>query len=94
MTQSFRNEDAVFNSTTLLKEIEHLLTIHGKDTSKLIHHYHLDRWREQKTVQDFKDVKMGILTVRAQFLGSNLKVQVMNGRNLLPINSHGKYFCH
>ncbi|XP_018323999.1 protein unc-13 homolog 4B isoform X2 [Agrilus planipennis] len=69
-----------------LKKVEYLLFINGLETSELIHQVHLDRWREQ---QNIKQGPFGELTVRAKFEGNVLFVEVMNARNLHPMDSNG-----
>lgn len=87
MKRSFRQEskDNSFESETL-KRVEYLLKLHGMETRELIHQFHLERWQEQ---QKITEPKMGLLTVRAQFLQDNLKIEIMNARNLTPTDSNG-----
>lgn len=94
MIRSFRQDNGkeAYTSETL-KRVEYLLKIHGMETRELIHQYHLERWQEQQAIAE---PKMGILTVRAQFIDDHLKVEVMNARNLIPTDSNGEYlliFC-
>ncbi|RVE50828.1 hypothetical protein evm_004577 [Chilo suppressalis] len=86
MIQSFRQESKEAYSSDTLKRVEYLLKLHGMETRELIHQYYLERWQEQQTIQD---PKHGILTVRAQFIDDNLKIEVMNARNLMPTDSNG-----
>lgn len=88
MIRSFRQDNKEFKSSETLKRVEYLLKIHGMETRELIHQYHLERWQEQQSITE---PKMGLLTVRAQFVGDNLKVEVMNARNLMPTDSNGKF---
>lgn len=92
MIRSFRQDNGkeVYTSDTL-KRVEYLLKIHGMETRELIHQYHLERWQEQ---QSLNEPKMGILTVRAQFIEDHLKVEVMNARNLVPTDSNGKILLY
>ncbi|XP_052755343.1 protein unc-13 homolog 4B isoform X2 [Galleria mellonella] len=87
MIQSFRpnNNKEAYTSDTL-KRVEYLLKIHGMETRELIHQYHLERWQEQQAVVEPKN---GLLTVRAQFTENNLKIEIMNARNLTPTDSNG-----
>ncbi|KOB79071.1 putative succinate semialdehyde dehydrogenase, mitochondrial [Operophtera brumata] len=89
MIRSFRQDNGkeAYSSETL-RRVEYLLKIHGMETRELIHQYHLERWQEQQAIQE---PKMGLLTVRAQFIDDHLKVEVMNARNLTPTDSNG--FC-
>ncbi|XP_075975493.1 C2 and C2B_Munc13-like domain-containing protein staccato isoform X3 [Anticarsia gemmatalis] len=87
MKRSFRQDskENSFESETL-KRVEYLLKLHGMETRELIHQFHLERWQEQQTITE---PKMGMLTVRAQFIDDNLKIEVMNARNLTPADSNG-----
>lgn len=86
MVRSFRQDNKEIYTSETLKRVEYLLKIHGLETRELIHQYHLERWQEQQTISE---PKMGILTVRAQFIEDHLKVEIMNARNLLPTDSNG-----
>ncbi|KAM3965051.1 C2 and C2B_Munc13-like domain-containing protein staccato isoform 2-T2 [Aphomia sociella] len=87
MIQSFRanNNKEAYTSETL-KRVEYLLKIHGMETRELIQQYHLERWQEQQAIAEPKN---GLLTVRAQFSGNTLKIEIMNARNLTPTDSNG-----
>ncbi|XP_072932693.1 protein unc-13 homolog 4B [Epargyreus clarus] len=86
MVRSFRQDNKEVYSSDTLKHVEYLLKLHGMETRELIHQYHLERWQEQQSVTE---PKMGILTVRAQFIDDSLKVEIMNARNLTPTDSNG-----
>ncbi|KAL4716125.1 hypothetical protein ACJJTC_013902 [Scirpophaga incertulas] len=86
MIQSFRQDSRETYTSETLKRVEYLLKLHGMETAELIHQYYLEKWREQQTIQD---PKYGLLTVRAQFIDDNLKVEVMNARNLMATDSNG-----
>ncbi|CAH2047152.1 unnamed protein product, partial [Iphiclides podalirius] len=88
MVRSFRQDNKEVYTSETLKRVEYLLKIHGMETRELIHQYHLERWQEQQTISE---PKMGVLTVRAQFIDDNLKIEIMNARNLTPTDSNG--FC-
>ena len=88
MIRSFRQDNKDTYSSDTLKRVEYLLKLHGMETRELIHQFHLERWQEQQTIQE---PKMGMLTVRAQFIEDNLKIEVMNARNLTPADSNGKH---
>lgn len=90
MIRSFVQVDKEVYTSDTLKRVEYLLKIHGMETRELIHQYYLERWQEQKAITE---PKMGVLTVRAQFIDDNLKVEVMNARNLMPTDSNGEYPC-
>lgn len=86
MIRSFRQDNKEMYSSDTLKRVEYLLKLHGMETRELIHEYHLGRWQEQQSIVE---PKMGILTVRAQFIDDNLKIEVMNARNLVATDSNG-----
>ncbi|XP_060801529.1 protein unc-13 homolog 4B isoform X2 [Amyelois transitella] len=86
MIQSFRQDSRETYTSETLKRVEYLLKIHGMETRELIHQYHLERWQEQQAITE---PKMGMLTVRAQFMEDNLKLEIMNARNLVPTDSNG-----
>lgn len=87
MIRSFRQDNKEIYTSDTLKRVEYLLKLHGMETRELIHQFHLERWQEQQTIQE---PKMGMLTVRAQFMEDNLKIEIMNARNLMPADSNGK----
>lgn len=86
MIRSFRQDNKDVYTSETLKRVEYLLKLHGLETRQLIHEYHLERWQDQQSITD---PKMGVLTVRAHFIENNLKVEVMNARNLMPTDSNG-----
>ncbi|XP_049872647.1 protein unc-13 homolog 4B isoform X2 [Pectinophora gossypiella] len=86
MIRSFCQDDKEFYTSDTLKRVEYLLKIHGMETRELIHQYHVERWQEQQAITE---PKMGVLTVRAQFIDDNLKIEIMNARNLMPTDSNG-----
>lgn len=88
MIQSFRQDNKEMYSSDTLKRVEYLLKLHGMETRELIHQYYLEKWQEQQAVQE---PTLGLLTVRAQFIDDNLKVEIMNARNLMPTDSNGEY---
>ncbi|KAL0270000.1 UNVERIFIED_CONTAM: hypothetical protein PYX00_007554 [Menopon gallinae] len=69
-----------------LKKIENLLELHGLETWELIHQFNLERLKEQN---ELEDADLGMLTIRAQFMESVLKIEVMNARNLKGKDSNG-----
>ncbi|VVC94085.1 unnamed protein product [Leptidea sinapis] len=85
MVRSFRQDNKEIYTSDTLKRVEYLLKLHGMETRELIHQYHLERWQEQQAVSE---PKMGMLTVRAQFIDNNLKIEIMNARNLVATDSN------
>ncbi|XP_028162943.1 protein unc-13 homolog 4B isoform X3 [Ostrinia furnacalis] len=86
MIQSFRQDNKEIEKDDTLKKVEYLLKLNGMETRELIHQYYLERWQEQQAITE---PKMGMLTVRAQFIEDNLKIEIMNARNLTPADSNG-----
>lgn len=86
MIRSFRPDNNENFTSENLKRVEYLLKLHGLETRELIHQYFLERWQEQQTISE---QKLGVLTVRAQFIDDNLKLEIMNARNLVPTDSNG-----
>ncbi|XP_034829314.1 protein unc-13 homolog 4B isoform X2 [Maniola hyperantus] len=86
MVRSFRQDNKDIYTSDTLKRVEYLLKLHGLETRELIHQYHLERWQEQQSITE---PKMGLLTVRAQFIEDSLKLEIMNARNLTPTDSNG-----
>jgi hypothetical protein len=75
------------NSPAILKQIEHLLQVHGMETWDLIHQYHLERREEQTAMET---ATHGLLTVRMQFVEDLLRIEILNARNLHPMDANGK----
>lgn len=67
--------------------MEHLLQLHGMETWELIHQYHLERREEQMALEV---ATHGLLTVRMQFVEDLLRIEVLNARNLHPMDTNGK----
>lgn len=72
----------------ILEKIEKLLKLHGLETAALIHRYNQERLEEQKTIEDSS---FGQLTVRAYFVDNSLHIQIMNARNLTPMDTNGEH---
>lgn len=87
MIRSFRQDNRETYSSDTLKRVEYLLKLHGMETKELIHQYYLERWKEQQSI---KEPKLGMVTVRAQFLDDVLKLEIMNARHLVATDSNGK----
>jgi hypothetical protein len=75
------------NSPAILKQIEHLLLLHGMETWELIHQYHQERREEQMTMEA---TTYGLITVRTQFVEDLLRIEILNARNLHPMDANGK----
>ncbi|KAJ6638361.1 Protein unc-13 like 4B, partial [Pseudolycoriella hygida] len=90
MVKSFKgtqtNKDKVSTDKETLEEIFTLLELHGYETSDLIHQYYIERAKQQENISDSR---YGQLTVRCWFEDNNLLIDVMNARNLTPMDSNG-----
>lgn len=66
MVKSFKqgNVAETCSEKDTLESIERLLLLHSYETSDLIHQYYLDRYNEQKAMED---TPHGQLTVRCEF---------------------------
>lgn len=87
MLGSFKNPDECSNCDTL-KRTEQLLKVHGLETCDLVHQVHLDLHKQFKNMKE--ESPYGELTVRAKFEDSTLKIEVINARNLIAMDSNGK----
>lgn len=77
------------SNVKVLEKIEGLLKLHGLETAELVHRYYEERVETQK---EMDEAVYGMLTVRAQFTGNNcLNVQILNARNLMPMDSNGEF---
>ncbi|KAF5278655.1 hypothetical protein FQA39_LY00697 [Lamprigera yunnana] len=85
MVKSFKQSEESSDCQTLAK-IERLLKINGLETNDLIHQVHLDRYCEQDSITS---TLYGEISVRLQFINNDLIVEVINGRNLLAMDSNG-----
>mgnify|MGYP000008698344 CR=1 FL=1 len=77
------------STPAILKQMEHLLQLHGMETWELIHRYHLERAEEQKSADS---ANLGLLTVRMQFVENLFRVEILNARNLNPMDINGEYY--
>uniref|UniRef100_A0A182QWZ4 Munc13-4 n=1 Tax=Anopheles farauti TaxID=69004 RepID=A0A182QWZ4_9DIPT len=71
-----------------LAHIERLLQLHGYETTDLIHQYYLDRLEEQNRC-DPATTGYGMLTVQCFFKENVLELEVVNARNLKPMDGNG-----
>uniref|UniRef100_A0A8D8JE01 Protein unc-13 homolog D n=1 Tax=Culex pipiens TaxID=7175 RepID=A0A8D8JE01_CULPI len=82
--QNLESENASDKET--LDHIERLLQLHGYETTDLIHQYYLDRLKEQDM---HEGDGFGILTVQCFFRENVLELEIMNARNLKPMDTNG-----
>ncbi|PSN30834.1 Protein unc-13 4B [Blattella germanica] len=71
------------SSPAILKKIEHILLLHGMESWELIHRFHLERREEHRYIET---ASLGLLTVRLQFVENLLRVEILNARNLQPMD--------
>lgn len=83
-TQNLESEASADKET--LAHIERLLQLHGYETTDLIHQYYLDRLKEQ---EDGTGDSCGLLTVQCFFKQNVLELEIMNARNLKPMDANG-----
>nr|CAI5860663.1 unnamed protein product [Callosobruchus analis] len=86
MTGSFKNPQDCDNNCDDLRRTEQILRLNGLETAELIHEVHLGLANEFKKA---KDSQLGEISVRTKFEESTLTIEVMNGRNLLAMDSNG-----
>lgn len=77
-------DDELVDDETLTK-IRWLLKLHGSESADLIHQYRLERMEQTESSAS----TVGSLTVRAIFVDDTLTIEVLNGRNLKPMDSNG-----
>ncbi|XP_055524465.1 protein unc-13 homolog 4B isoform X3 [Wyeomyia smithii] len=90
MVANFKSTENPETETSSDKEtlahIERLLTLHGYETTDLIHQYYLDRLKEQ---EEETSESCGMLTVQCFFKENVLELEIMNARNLKPMDTNG-----
>ncbi|XP_037945402.1 protein unc-13 homolog 4B isoform X2 [Teleopsis dalmanni] len=86
MVKCFKMENFETSDVEVLIEIEKLLNLHGFETAELIHQYYLERMEYQKEI---KNSKFGQLAIKAYFTENSLKLNILNGRSLVPMDSNG-----
>lgn len=69
-----------------LEAIDKLLELHGYETADLIHQYYKERYTIQKTMTD---APCGLLTVQTFFQKNTLEIEILNAKNLVPMDSDG-----
>ena len=70
----------------MLTKIRRLLKLHGSESSLLMQLYLHERCSSEENAAQL-DAQLGTLTVRALFVGDKLVVEVLNGRNLKPMDA-------
>ncbi|KAK7866890.1 hypothetical protein R5R35_006050 [Gryllus longicercus] len=79
-------EGRQIGETKAVKEVQKLLALHSMDTSQLIHKFYLERLEEQKAMQNSP---LGVITIFAEFGENILKIEILSGRNIHPMDSNG-----
>lgn len=79
MVKSFKQPGAIdmqadTTDIEVLREVEKLLSLHGYETSDLIHQYYKERINEQKQIEDGP---IGLLTIQTYFHQNTLEVRVI-----------------
>lgn len=69
-----------------LEKIDKLLELHGYETADLIHQYYKDRYEMQ---QKLVEAPCGLLTVQCFFVGNTLEIEILNAKQLVPMDSDG-----
>ncbi|CAH1967098.1 unnamed protein product [Acanthoscelides obtectus] len=86
MTGSFKNPQNCDNDCDELRRTEQILRLNGLETAELIHEVHLELAKEFEKV---KDSQLGEISIKTKFEENTLTIEVMNARNLLPMDSNG-----
>ncbi|XP_023298008.2 protein unc-13 homolog 4B isoform X1 [Lucilia cuprina] len=86
MISCFKTGHIVTSDVEVLTEIERILDLHAFETADLIHQYYLERLGHQKEVAKSE---YGKLTIRANFTETGLVLEIMNARDLVPMDSNG-----
>lgn len=89
INECFYGPDPVDPETAdgMIVKIQSLLKMHGAESSYLILQYQLERMRDAQ--QESGPPRLGSVTVRALFVDDQLIVDVLNGRNLQPMDVGG-----
>lgn len=75
----------------IYKGVEQRLQYHKTDTEQLINVYHIERLAEQLNTEC---TQYGVLTVRAYFHHDSLCVEVLNARDVIPLDPNGIICFH
>lgn len=76
-----------------LRRIERILRLHGLETPELTYQFYIQRLLEQKKLQENGEAHyQGLLTIRAQFIEDVLMIEIMNARNIKPMDSNGECY--
>jgi BAI1-associated protein 3 len=76
-----------YTFTESYRGVEQRLQYHKTETEQLISLYHSGRLFEQLSVES---TEYGVLSVRAYFHHDSLCVEVLNARDVIPLDPNGK----
>ncbi|EDW84880.2 uncharacterized protein Dwil_GK12905, isoform B [Drosophila willistoni] len=86
MISCFKMGNVITSDVQTLTAIETTLDLHALETSDLIHQYYIERFGYQK---EQSDSSYGQLTITAQLTETGLMLNILNARNLLPMDTNG-----
>lgn len=66
--------------------VEQRISYHKTETEQLLNLYHLERLQDQLATES---TQYGVLTVRAYFHHDSLCVEVLNARDVIPLDPNG-----
>ncbi|KAI9577117.1 hypothetical protein GQX74_014530 [Glossina fuscipes] len=89
MISCFKTGNVVTSDIEVLTEIERILDLHALETADLIHHYYLERLGHPK---EFNKSEYGQLTIRANFIETDLKDQQQKQNSLILFSIKDKDF--
>ncbi|KAE8741885.1 hypothetical protein FOCC_FOCC012589 [Frankliniella occidentalis] len=90
MKEQEESVDSPFDSHGELRKVERLLRLHGMETPDLTYQFYVQRLLEQRKLQSMGDAHyQGLLTIRAHFVEDVLTIEIMNARNIKPMDSNG-----
>lgn len=70
------------------QNVKEKLQYHKTDTDQLICLYYNDRLKEQSTVES---TEYGVLSVRAYYHHDSLCIEVLNAKDVIPLDPNGSY---
>lgn len=86
MAEDFRCPESPKKSGEKMEQIDKLIELHSQSTAELIHQYYKERHALQ---EELEKGEFGVLTVRCCFRENELEIEVMNAKNLVPMNRDG-----
>lgn len=86
MAEDFKCPEIPKKSGEKMEQVDQLIELHSQETADLIHQYYKERHAIQ---EETEKSPYGLLTVRCCFRGNELEIEVMNAKNLIPMNRDG-----